>query len=520
MLHDRMVQKLGAMALIILLKPYAIFAAVEWQKVEQAAQNTVLQVWTQGSKKSWLEPYKAPTQYQVVGTAFFINSNGDMLTNFHVVEHANFVYVHIPSGGQKPYEVKVKGVCPEQDVALLELTEESYKELTDLLGSIPYLTLGNSDELVKTQPVMALGYPLGSRYLKSTIGEIAGCEYMGGFSYIHMTAAINHGNSGGPLLNRFGEVVGINTAGVTGNSICFILPINDISPVMKQLYLNPLYRKPRLDFRINPATKEHIEFFNGPLPGGVFINKVLRGSLAEQMGVKEGDMLYQIKWKGNLYDIDEYGDVKVDWRITDKISLRELMIRLEHNDPVDLVVYRDGKRLTLSTILTDLPKYPGRYIFQDLEANEMDYEVLFGTVFMQLRQNHVFAFAETRKGKQQAEAIKFKFEKYFEDPSKESVIITHIHNGSQLQKIQCFAPGDIINEINGKKVKNLAQLRAALLESVKTGYICMSIKEGPATVLSLDKVISEENRLSSDFGYPLTDTFKKLKTLRSSNLPR
>lgn len=506
--------KLGIFSLVVLLN-CRLFSAVEWQRIEQAAQNTVVQVWSQGSKKSWLEPYKAPTQHQAVGTAFFINSNGDLLTNFHVVDHANFVYILIPSGGKKPYEAKIKGVCPEQDVAVLELTDDSRTELRQLLNSIPYLSLGNSDELVKTEPIMALGYPLGSRYLKSTIGEIAGYEYIGGFSYIHMTAPINPGNSGGPLMNRFGEVVGINTAGITGSqNICYIIPINDVVGILGQLYDNPLYRKPRLDFRLNHATKEHIQSLNSPLPGGVFINKVLRGSSADAMGVKAGDLLYQLVWRGAAYDIDEYGDIRVDWRISDKISLRELMIRFRLGDEIDLVIYRNGERLILSTILNELPKYPVRYIFPGFEPDEMDYEVLFGTVFMQLRQNHFFAFADSKKS--QAETIKPKFEKYLEDPSKEAVIITHIHNGSQLQMVQCFAPGDILDEINGKKVITLNELRSALLESVNTGFISMSTKEGFCTVLSLDKVLEEESKLSSEFGYPLTDLFKKLKNLRSS----
>lgn len=469
-------------------------------------------------KKSWFEPYKAPVQHQAVGTAFFINSKGDLLTNFHVVDHANFIFVHVPAGGRKPYEARIKGVCPEQDVALLELTEESLTELKTLLGSIPNLTLGDSDTLEKAEPVMALGYPLGSRYSKSTIGEIAGYEYIQGSSYIHMTAPINPGNSGGPLMNKYGEVVGINSAGIMGSqNICFIIPINDASRILQQLYETPLYRKPRLDFRLNPVTKEHAEFLKCPVPGGAYINKVLPGSSADKMGVKVGDMLYQIVWKGAAFDIDEYGDVKVDWRACDKITLRELMIRFKVNDPIDLIVYRDGKQLKLSTNLNELTKYPARYICPDFEPNEMDYEILFGTVFMQLRQNHIIEFLETNKAKQ--ESIKPKFEKYLLDPSKEAVIISHLHNGSQLQKLQCFAAGDIVNEINGKKIKNLTELRSALTESVKTGYIRMSTKEGYSTVLSLHKVLSEEPRLSAELGYPLTDLFKKLKTL-STSAPR
>lgn len=438
-----------------------------------------------------------------------------MLTNFHVIDHANFVYVFVPSGGRKPYEAKIKGYCAEQDVALLQLTEESLNELTTLLGSIPYLALGDSDNLEKAESIMALGYPLGSRYSKSTIGEIAGYEYIQGSSYIHMTAPINPGNSGGPLMNRFGEVVGINSAGIPGSqNVCFIIPINDVSSILPQLYEIPLYRKPRLDFRLNPTTKEHAEYLK--CPGGSFIYKVLPDSEADKMGVKEGDMLNQIIWRGITYDIDEYGDVKVDWRMPDKISLRELMIRFRINDPIDLIIYRAGKQLKLSTILTEATKYPARYICYNHEPEEMDYEVLFGTVFMQLRQNHIKEFAEAESDKYKQASVMERYKSYLLDPSKEAIIITHVHNGSELQKLQWANPGDILDEINDKKVKNLKELRAAFLESVKTGYIIICTKDGFKTVLSLDKALADEPHLSSEFGYPLTDLYKKLKTLRSS----
>ena len=158
------------------------------------------------------------------------------MTNYHVAEDARSFQVYIPALGQKPAEADIVGVCPEIDLAVLKLRDESVKSIKTALHGMPFLKLGDSDLLFSTEPVLALGYPMGQRYLKSTVGVVAGRECIDGHSYMDITAPINPGNSGGPLLNLDGEVVGINTAGMpNAQNIGYIVPINDAKILLSDL---------------------------------------------------------------------------------------------------------------------------------------------------------------------------------------------------------------------------------------------------------------------------------------------
>ena len=150
----------------------------DWKEAEEKAENAVVQVVSNHTSFNWLEPYKAPRQNQSLGTAFFINAKGTMLTNFHVVDQAKTLQIYVPALGQKAFDATIVGVCPEADVAMIQLKDEDVKFLKKTLGSIPFLMLGDSDSLYATEPVLALGYPLGQRYMKSTVGVVAGREYI------------------------------------------------------------------------------------------------------------------------------------------------------------------------------------------------------------------------------------------------------------------------------------------------------------------------------------------------------
>lgn len=491
----------------------------DWQAVEEKSQNCVIQIFSQLAKFNWLEPYKSPDQQQVTGSGFFINSDGYILTNFHVVDQAiEPIIANIPILGKKRLYLQKVGVCPDLDVALLKLSQESFDTLKKELGTIKYLNLGDSDLLYRTEPVLALGYPLGKRYLKATTGGIAGREYLNGQSFMHMTAAINPGNSGGPLLNLNGEVVGINTAGIPNSqNIGYIVPINDIKIMLDDLYKTSLCRRPELGIVCNHATHEHLRSLSNPVPGGYFINFVLKDSIAAQAGVKPGDMLYEIVYAGHVYPIDEFGDVTVNWRSSDKVSIGELLMRFELGADIGLVIYRNGEKINIQTKFENSPLYPIRYIYPEFESNEIDYEMFGGLVIMQLRANHI---KELRDGNFKALPSTSNIKDYtsFESQTKESLVITKILPGSIMHKVECFYPGSIIDKVNGKEVKNLTQLRDALKDSVKTKEISISSKDHYSTVVSLDKLLKDETRLAHFFMFPITQAVKNLYSLTQVNI--
>ena len=397
----------------------------------------------------------------------------------------------------------------------MKASDAGCQDITQALGKISYLELGDSDALYPTEPVLALGYPLGQRYLKSTVGVIAGKDYVPrlngedygiGHSFIHITAPINPGNSGGPSLNKDGYVVGINSAGeLKAQNVGYIIPINDAKILLKDLYSTKLLRKPVLGIDCNPTTKEHAQLLGNPLPSGVYINDIMENYTADKAQIKAGDVLYEI----NNHKVDEYGDVNVGWRGCQKISLAEFLVRLPLHSNLELVIYRNGERKVIKTTFDEPPLDPIRYIFSDYEQQAVEYEMFGGLCVMQLRANH-FNVLRPNSVLQKYAA--------FDKANKQVLVITNVLPGSCLDKISCFYEGSLLDTVNGKKVENLSQLREALALSASTGYVSITTKDKISSVVSLDNILQDEERIARDFMFSVSDTVKKLNQARSEIL--
>ncbi|MBA3954996.1 PDZ domain-containing protein, partial [Candidatus Dependentiae bacterium] len=387
------------------------------------------------------------------------------------------------------------------DIALLKVTPEGKKVILQELGKVPYLELGDSEELKLVEPVLALGYPLGQSYIKSTVGVLGGREYFEqtNTSYMHITAPINPGNSGGPLLNRKGQVVGINTAGHFGEmqNMGYIVPINYAKILLDDLFTQKLLHKPALGIATNYTTEEQARLLKNPWPAGVYINDVQEDSVAYKAGMRTGDMLYSI----NGYTIDPFGDVIVEWRSARKISLKEFLIHLRVNTPLSFTVYRKGQRKELKGTLTPPALEPIRKIYPDFEAQELDYEIIGGMCLMQLRSNHFDVLHDT-----------FALREYKapENAHKSALVITSIMPGSYAERIQCFYPGDIVSAINDQEVSTLVDLRKALLKSKKSGVIGITTKSKINTVLSVNKLLTDESRITRQCKFTTTPGIKSL----------
>ncbi len=485
----------------------------DWQYAEEKAKNTVVQVFAQHISFNWLEPYKTPQQSQGMGTAFFIDKEGHLLTNFHVVNQAKSLQISIPALGKKLVDATIIGTCPESDVALLKLTDEGLAEVHKVLKKVPYLKFGDSDALYRTQEVLALGFPLGFRYLKGTVGVVAGREFLDGMCYMHITAPINQGNSGGPLLNRLGEVVGINTAGITiyndgqntvaAQNVGYIVPINDIKTYLKAMHTQQLVRKPVFGISHNNSTLELTRSLNNPLPGGLYINDVIKDSVADKMDVKVGDMLYEI----NGFTVDQFGDVSVEWRSSEQVSLEEFFVRLPIGAPLSLVMYRKGKKIVLKGTYQEVVPLPIRFIYPDFEYEAIDYEMFGGLCIQQLRVNHFKYLPQTPLLQEYMRPDK---------QNEEILVVTRILPGSYMDKIRCFYDGVLLEEVNETPVKNLKELRKALESGIKKGEVALKTKDKIYTVVSLDAVIQDEERIARDFVFTLTKTMQALKEGRKA----
>lgn len=476
--------------------------ATDWQRAEELAENAVVQVHAHHTEFNWIEPYKSPRKSQSYGTAFFLNDQGYLLTNFHVIDQAS-LQLFIPALGQKPVDAYVVGACPEADIAYIKVDDAGMKSIREALKAIPSLKLGDSDALFATEPVLALGYPMGQRYLKSTVGVVAGREYISGQSFMHITAPINPGNSGGPLLNLDGHVVGINSAGHSmASNIGYIIPIYDVQILMKELKSKMLVRKPHLGLSVNRTTDAHARILGNPEPAGVYINAVDHNSIAAKAGVLAGDMLYEI----NGHEVDSYGDVTVNWKTSRKVTVAEYLLRLAPHTTLILTIYRQGAKKLIRCPFEPATPDPIRTVYAHYEPKETDYEVIGGMCIMQLRSNHLQHFDHLTT-----------LHSYLlkKNQHKQALIVTKLMPGSVIEKINCIYEGALLEELNGKPVKTLAEVRAALKEGKKTGYITMKTKDKIATAITLEELLEDEKRLTHEYKFESTPGIKQLMSVES-----
>lgn len=475
-----------------------------WRPIQQQVKDTVVQVFSQIAEFDFLQPYKTPAQYSASGSAFFINEQGDLITNAHVVDQARAVWAQIPSLGKRIINLEVVGVCPDRDIALLRVFPEDVAMLRQELGRIPFLPLGDSDLVFRSDEVLALGYPLGQQSLKSTTGVISGRERQ----FIQMTAPINPGNSGGPLLNINGEVIGINTAGVSeAQNVGYIIPINDLKIVLPDLYKIKLLRKPFLGVVLNNANESLTKFLGNPDTGGCYVVEVIKDSTLAKAGVKRGDMIYEI----NGHRLDLYGEMNVPWS-EDRISLIDYVSRLAIGEDVRLVIYRNGQRKDLAVKFTQIEQPPIHKIYPGYE--DIDYEVFGGMVVMQLSTNHIQGMHGSMPGLARFAEMK--------NQGHPVLLITHIFPTSELYKTRTLKVGATLNEVNGKPVHTLDDLRKALLEGANNEFLTLlysdnitMISDNMFTVLPMDVVANQEMQLAQDYYYPISKTGQEILKARN-----
>lgn len=234
---------------------------------------------------------------QVSGSGVIVSTDGYIITNNHVVEGVNQVGVVLADGTELPAEVV--GTDLYADLAVLKAG-----------GSVPAAaTLGNSDTLRTGETVIAIGSPLGDFKNTVTVGVVSatGRVIDTGQGYqmedlIQTDAAINRGNSGGPLVNLAGEVIGINTLVVRGSGLGsdiaeglgFAIPINTTRAVADQIIQTGHFARPYLGIRGQSITPGIASTYNLPVQWGLFVARLIPDSPAEQGGIQRGDIITRV----------------------------------------------------------------------------------------------------------------------------------------------------------------------------------------------------------------------------------
>ena len=258
----------------------------------------------------------------VSGSGFFITDKGYILTNNHVVEGTKEVSIVLSDGSEQ--KATIVGTDPYSDIAVLK---------TD--GKVPAVAaLGNSDVLNPGESVIAIGSPLGNFKNTVTVGVVSatGRSIDTGNGYqiedlIQTDAAINHGNSGGPLVNLAGEVIGINTlivrntgSGDVAEGLGFAIPVNTAQAVAQQIIQKGYFARPYLGISFQPINPDIALRYNLPSQWGVYITRVSSDSPASKAGLQEGDIITKV---GNvtLDETHSYVNTLFTFKPGDQINL-------------------------------------------------------------------------------------------------------------------------------------------------------------------------------------------------------
>ena len=297
----------------------------------------------------FLNPFGFPEQQrqQALGSGFVIDKSGRIVTNFHVVEGADDIEVSFSN--RDSVKARLVGRDPSTDLAVLKVDVDT-RALTPL-------RLGNSDRVRVGDSVVAIGNPLG--YERSVTAGIVSALHRpltapNDFTIddvIQTDAAINSGNSGGPLIAANGQVIGVNTAIATGNTgargnigIGFAVPVNTVRDVASQLIDRGRVEHPFLGVGAQPIDKEIADVFNLPVEQGLLVVRVFDASGADKAGLRAGTTEVVVAGESYLLGGDIIVEIDGKPATTDE-DLREAVSAKEPGDKIDIEAYRgDDKR--------------------------------------------------------------------------------------------------------------------------------------------------------------------------------
>ena len=274
-----------------------------------------------------------PTKIISLGSGFLIDEKGHIVTNHHVIDNAQEINITIGDNDKKIYKAKVIGKDKKTDLALLKIHTQD---------SIPYVKFGNSDKVRVGESVIAIGNAFGfGGTVTSGIISAKGRNLGGHFyeEFLQTDASINRGNSGGPMFNMDGEVIGVNSTIVSpsgGNvGIGFAIPSNTAKSIVSKLLENGKVERPWLGITFQSVTDEIAKGFNLNSANGAIVSNIISNSPAEKSGIKIGDIIIKFN-KKLLNDINQFPRIVAD-------------SKLGTNVPIEVI--RKGKIINLEVIL-------------------------------------------------------------------------------------------------------------------------------------------------------------------------
>ena len=273
------------------------------------------------------------------GSGFILSQDGYVVTNHHVIEGAGTIHVVLYDNSS--YTAQLVGSDANNDIAVLKMESEGFQAVV----------LGSSDDLIVGDQVAAIGNPLGELTSTLTVGYVSAKERdvysdSGSINMIQTDCAINSGNSGGPLFNMKGEVVGITTAkysgysssGATIEGIGFAIPVDDVKEIFDDLIEFGYVRTAYLGVNIYNVDPDTSRMYN--IPMGCLVDSVTPGGCAAAAGVKSSDVITAL----GGYTVEGISD------------LTRALRKFEPGETTTITVYRAGQTLALSITLDEKPR--------------------------------------------------------------------------------------------------------------------------------------------------------------------
>jgi len=371
-----------------------------------------------------------------LGSGFIISNDGYILTNNHVVDGADTVVVRLSD--RRELDAKVIGTDTESDVALLKVNATN----------LPTISIGDSNKLKPGQWVVAIGSPFNFDHsvthgVVSYVGRGFGGADQQYVPFIQTDVPINRGNSGGPLFNLDGQVVGINSqiysnTGIWGG-ISFSIPINIAMNTVEQLKATGHVARGMIGVQIQNVDRAMAQSLNLPRSGGALVNKINPGSSAEKADVRVGDVIVAF----NEREIEQSSD------------LPPLVGSTKPGTTAQLKVYREGKTLTVPVTIGELPQDKATLASLRTGGDSKSSNPL-GVVVEDLT-------AEQRK------QLGLK---------EQGVVITDVKGAARRTALQS---GDVVLMVGRKSVKSTAEFNEAL-HDVKAGdSVMLLVRRDEAT---------------------------------------
>ena len=274
-----------------------------------------------------------PQPRKGLGSGFIYKNNGLIVTNFHVIENADEIEIVLHN--EKKYKANIVGTDKRTDVALLKI---------DSKENLKSLNIGKSKNLKIGQWVVAIGNPLGLGTTVTTGIISAKGRYVDGLGtyvdFIQTDAALNKGNSGGPLFDLNGNVIGVNTAiAARGQGIGFAIPIDTVVDIVEQLRINGKVERGWLGVVIQSISPEIAESLKLKNTNGALVSEILVDSPASNSGLQRGDIITSVDGK----------------KINTMEELPRIIGSLKPKTKVVLSVLRDGKKFKINVSLGSIP---------------------------------------------------------------------------------------------------------------------------------------------------------------------